>query len=60
MLLEFKLDGIAELTFYRNGTSLGKAFESIPQGIYYPCVSLMNNEETDVQVTLNPHCKKPK
>lgn len=53
VLLEFRAsDGVASLTYFRNGNSLGKAFENIPPGTYYPLVSMFNNEATDVQITL--------
>ena len=42
-----------QLTFYKNGVSLGKAFDLPKGGSFYACVSLLNNEETDVQITLN-------
>ena len=53
VLLEFRAsDGVGCLPFFRNGNSLGKAFENIPAGTYFPCVSMFNNEATDVQITL--------
>jgi hypothetical protein len=53
VLLEFTSTG-GQVTYYRNGVSLGKAFDNLPQGtMLYPCVSLYNNEETECQVTLN-------
>lgn len=53
VLLEFRVsDGVGSLSFFRNGTSLGKAFENIPPGMYFPCISMFNNEATDVQISL--------
>jgi len=53
VLLEFRaVDGVASLTYFRNGNTLGKAFENIPVGTYFPCISMFNNEGTDVQITL--------
>ena len=43
VLLEFNEAGIGNLTFYRNGVTLGKAFDNLSAGMYYPCVSLLNN-----------------
>lgn len=49
------------LTYYRNGKNLGHAYqqEHIYEGLIYPCVSLLNNQETDVRVTLIPCAKIP-
>ncbi|MFN9908602.1 MAG: hypothetical protein ACK56F_21160 [bacterium] len=53
MLLEY-IGPVAQVTYFRNGVNLGKAFDNLPTNvILYPCVSLYNNEETDCQVTLN-------
>ena len=48
VLLEFGDDQVGHLTFYQHGRTLGKAFNNIPPGTYYPCVSLNNNESTEV------------
>jgi hypothetical protein len=53
VLFEFDGKGLGQLSFYRNSKLVGKAFDSIPADTYYPCVSLLNNEDTNVQVTLN-------
>jgi hypothetical protein len=56
VLLEFK-NNIGSLTYCRkDGVSFGKAFESIPPGEYFPCVSLLNNMDS-VIVTLNTTAK---
>lgn len=61
VLLEQDLgnQGFGKLTFFRNGLSLGEAFDKIPPGCYYPCVSLFMSEGVRVQVTLNPKAKLP-
>lgn len=48
VLLEFNSNGTCNLSFYRNGLNLGRAFDNIPANTYYPCVSMLNNEETEV------------
>ena len=46
VLLEFN-EGKGSLTYFRNGKSFGKAFD-LPSGKYFPCVSMLNNEQTNV------------
>ena len=54
-MIEFN-NGIGSLSFYRNGTPLGLAFDNIPPDTYYPAVCLYYGE---VQITLNPKAKIP-
>ena len=55
ILLEFSL-GIGSLSFYKNGTKYGVAFNNLSEGIYYPAVSMFCGE---VQITLDPKAQKP-
>lgn len=57
VLLEFNNeDNTCNLSYYRNGSFIGKAFENMPPAQYYPAVSIMHG---DAQVTLNPNVKIP-
>ena len=49
VLIDMRDDGSGgQLTYFRNGLSLGRAFDNLPGNqMLYPCVSLYNNEETD-------------
>lgn len=47
VLLSFD-DQAVSLAFFRNGVSLGVAFDHLPlKGSYYPCVTLQNNGATN-------------
>ena len=57
LLLEFDPDnGQGQITFFINGASVGKAFENIKEGEYYPCLSL--NYGSNI-VTLNSSARMP-
>lgn len=42
-MIEF-VNGVGTLSFYRNGSPLGVAFDNIPPGTYYPAVCLYYGE----------------
>ena len=46
VLLEFKDNGLGELTFFKNGGSMGKTYTDIKEGEYAPCVSLNAGKNT--------------
>jgi len=54
VLLEYK-SGVANLSFYRNGTKLGAAFSGLT-GSFHPAVCMNYG---DVQVTLDPKAMMP-
>ena len=58
VLLEFTKDGEASLSFYKNGTPMGKSFDGIPANTYYPCVAL-SSQSREVIITLNSRAKLP-
>ena len=41
VLLEFNKDGVGSLSFYLNGILLGKAFDNMAAGTYYPSVTMI-------------------
>jgi len=45
------------IQFYRNGSPLGKAFENIKEGVYYPALSLFKTAK--VKVNFGPEWKNP-
>lgn len=54
VLLEFK-SGVGTLSFYKNGTKCGVAFNDL-KGVFHPAVCLFYGE---VQVTLDPKAQTP-
>ena len=56
LLLEFVEGGQAELTFFKNGGLIGKAFTEMKEGQYFPCLSINYGQNS---LTLNSSCKMP-
>ena len=56
LLLEFESNGKASLTFFKNKLCMGKLHPDVPEGEYYPCVSLSQGKNT---VLLNPRPMVP-
>lgn len=56
VLLEFKANGQGELTVFKNGASIGKLYDDIPAGEYFPCLSI--NRGSNV-ATLNSKARMP-
>lgn len=57
VLLEFDpKNGLGSLTLFINGGSVGKAFEDMKAGEYYPCMSLNNGKNA---ATLNSSARMP-
>ena len=46
MLLEFKENKTGELTFFKNGKSMGKTYKDIKEGDYTACISMSNGKNT--------------
>ena len=46
VLLEFNEDGKGQLTFFKNGASMGKVYSDIKEGDYTPCISMSNGKNT--------------
>ena len=59
VLLEFVKDGTANLTFYKNGRSVGICYSGIPNATYYPCIALSAMSGNEVIVSLNSKAKQP-
>ena len=56
LLLEFNDEKQGQLTFFRNGGSVGTAFTEIKAGEYFPCLSILHGSN---EVTLNSRARKP-
>jgi len=56
VLLEFNKEGVASLTFFKNGRTMGMCYSGLPLQSYFPCVALAGN---DVIITLNSKAKLP-
>jgi len=56
VLLEFKADKKGELSFFKNGETIGNLFSDIKEGVYYPCLSLNGGNNV---VLLNSSARMP-
>ena len=58
VLLEFNKEGLATISFYKNGRSFGPCYERMPAQTYYPCVALASPGQ-DVIISLDSKAKVP-
>lgn len=57
ILLEFTPSGQGELSFFKNGGLIGKAYKEMKEGEYYPCLSINYGRNC---VMLNANARMPR